>query len=161
MRLSFVLSTVTALLVSSLVHSSQAQKLCNGYAELCAKPYNKVAFATTHNAFASSAGALGANQNHAISVQLKDGIRALMLDSYNPLTGNTGDIQLCHTACTVTISRFAGVVSFSRSLHLTLNNPLLSYSSRYSSRRGIALKGAGTAQDILGKQPKRSHHHLL
>ncbi|KAF9280900.1 hypothetical protein BGZ68_006950 [Mortierella alpina] len=101
MRLSFVLSTVIALLVSSLVHSSQAQKLCNGYAELCARPYNKVAFATTHNAFASSAGALGANQNHAISVQLKDGIRALMLDSYNPLTGNTGDIQLCHTACTL------------------------------------------------------------
>ncbi|KAF9953032.1 hypothetical protein BGZ72_005754 [Mortierella alpina] len=114
MRSSFVLSAATALLVSSLVHSSHAQQLCNGYAELCAKAYDKVAFATTHNAFASSAGALGANQNNPIPTQLQDGIRGLMLDSYNPPTGNTGDVQLCHTACTLldggTLSKALGQI---------------------------------------------------
>ncbi|CAO3571808.1 unnamed protein product [Mortierella alpina] len=114
MRPAFALSAATALLVSSLVHSSHAQQVCNGYAELCAKSYDKVAFATTHNAFASSAGALGANQNNDIPIQLKDGIRAFMLDSYSPGTGNTGEIQLCHTACTLldggTLSKTLGQI---------------------------------------------------
>ncbi|KAG0257594.1 hypothetical protein BG011_003874 [Mortierella polycephala] len=96
MRTSFILSAATALLASSLVLRSDAQQLCNGYSELCAKTYDKVAYATTHNAFAYQRGALAANQENDISTQLKDGIRALMLDSYN---GAGGDIQLCHSSC--------------------------------------------------------------
>ncbi|KAF9570414.1 hypothetical protein EC968_001813 [Mortierella alpina] len=59
-------------------------------------------------------GTLGANQNNDISIQLKDGIRALMLDTYSPSTGNTGEIQLCHTACTLldggTLSKALGQI---------------------------------------------------
>ncbi|KAG0196241.1 hypothetical protein BGX28_010384 [Mortierella sp. GBA30] len=99
MRTSFVLSAATALLTMSLIHTSDAQQLCNGYAELCGRTYDKIAYATTHNSYAFQHGALGANQNNDIPTQLSDGIRAFMLDAYYVPTGDTADIELCHTKC--------------------------------------------------------------
>ncbi|KAG0053518.1 hypothetical protein BGZ83_000935 [Gryganskiella cystojenkinii] len=103
MRSSFTLAAATVLVASSLFMSTQveAQQLCNGYAELCSKQYSQVAFPTTHNAYAftpaGSKPVLAANQDNDIPTQLKDGVRALMLDAYNAASPN--DINLCHTSC--------------------------------------------------------------
>ncbi|KAF9975632.1 hypothetical protein BGZ73_000646 [Actinomortierella ambigua] len=101
MRSSFLSLTalVTVLLTLSPTNQAHAQaQACNGYAELCSKPYNQVTYATTHNAYAfSPPGALAANQDNDIPTQLKDGIRAFMLDAYAAATPS--DIQLCHGNC--------------------------------------------------------------
>ncbi|KAF9911983.1 hypothetical protein EC991_001430 [Linnemannia zychae] len=79
---------------------AQQQQQCNGYAELCSRTYDKVAFATTHNAYAiTPVGGLATNQVNNIATQLKDGIRAFMLDAYNSPSGNPNEIQLCHGVC--------------------------------------------------------------
>lgn len=98
MRTSFL--AAISLLASSSMVLAQTQ-LCNGYAALCAKPYSEVSYATTHNAYAyTPPGALAANQVNDIPTQLKDGIRAFMLDAYKLPSGATNDIELCHTSCT-------------------------------------------------------------
>jgi len=95
---SLILS-IGAVLLSSLVVQSDAQS-CNGYAELCSKSYSKVAFATTHNSYAfNPPGGLATNQGNDIPTQLKDGIRAFMLDTYIPPSKDPKEIQLCHTSC--------------------------------------------------------------
>ncbi|KAG0272190.1 hypothetical protein BGZ95_012063 [Linnemannia exigua] len=96
--------TVGILLASStswVQHAAaQQQQQCNGYAELCSRTYDKVAFATTHNAYAiTPVGGLATNQVNNIAVQLKDGVRAFMLDAYNSPAGNPNEIQLCHGVC--------------------------------------------------------------
>jgi hypothetical protein len=55
---------------------------CNGSAALCSRPINEVIFPGTHNSFAASdePGWHFANQTYPISRQLKDGIRAFLLD---------------------------------------------------------------------------------
>ncbi|KAF9089172.1 hypothetical protein BGX23_006879 [Mortierella sp. AD031] len=102
-RSSLILTVGILLASSSWVQPAEAQQqLCNGYAELCARTYDKVAYATTHNAYAfNPPRGLATNQVNNISVQLKDGVRAFMLDAYNPPSGNTNDIQLCHTLCSM------------------------------------------------------------
>ncbi|KAF9431827.1 hypothetical protein BGZ76_011642 [Entomortierella beljakovae] len=98
MRTSLFLS-LGVLLISS-VSRTDAQQSCNGYTELCSKTYDKVAYATAHNAYANSpGGGLATNQDNDIPTQLKDGIRAFMLDAYNVPSGNLNDIELCHTDC--------------------------------------------------------------
>ncbi|KAF9906881.1 hypothetical protein BX616_000588 [Lobosporangium transversale] len=97
---SFIALPLSVLLVSTLVVRSEAQQLCNGYAELCGKTYDKVAYATTHNAYAyTPPGSLATNQDNDIPTQLKDGIRAFMLDGYPTTPNSPNDIQLCHTSC--------------------------------------------------------------
>lgn len=62
---------------------------CNGQNAICSKPYNEVAFLTTHNAFnTDSEGFVFPNQNQGIAQQLQDGVRAFMIDVYD-LFGNT------------------------------------------------------------------------
>ncbi|KAG5082187.1 hypothetical protein JHK84_052225 [Glycine max] len=64
-------------------------------------PFNKYAFLTTHNAFAidgepSHTGVPRAtitNQADSVTEQLKNGVRALMLDTYD----FRGDVWLCHS----------------------------------------------------------------
>ncbi|KAG0259329.1 hypothetical protein BGZ95_004719 [Linnemannia exigua] len=100
MRFTFISSAITLVASTLLLQGTSAQQLCNGYAELCAKTYDQVAYATTHNAYAyTPPGALAANQNNDIPTQLKDGIRAFMLDAYNLPSGGTNDIELCHSGC--------------------------------------------------------------
>ncbi|KAF9405010.1 hypothetical protein BGZ94_003811 [Podila epigama] len=101
MRSFSFLAVAIALATTSTLPVFAQQQLCNGYAELCAKTYDKVAYATTHNAFASTPKALAANQENDIPTQLKDGVRAFMLDAYRPPSGASNDIQLCHTSCDV------------------------------------------------------------
>ncbi|KAF9921015.1 hypothetical protein FBU30_008986 [Linnemannia zychae] len=101
MRFTFISSAVALVASTMLLSGADAQgQLCNGYAELCAKPYNEVSYPTTHNAYAyTPPGALAANQDNDIPTQLKDGIRAFMLDAYNVPSGGTDDIELCHSSC--------------------------------------------------------------
>jgi len=57
---------------------------CNGYESLCDKPYDEVAYLTTHNAYnAIEDSFMLANQTYGITQQLNDGVRGLMIDVYD------------------------------------------------------------------------------
>jgi len=72
-----------------------AGALCNGRADFCSRPYNKVTFAATHDSYAASEYVPNVlclvplycpitnigfvDQQHGITRQLKDGIRAFDL----------------------------------------------------------------------------------
>lgn len=55
---------------------------CNGHAELCDRPLNEVAFAATHNAMSGYEDWLFVQHEAPIGDQLRDGVRALMIDVY-------------------------------------------------------------------------------
>jgi hypothetical protein len=72
---------------------SRTPSACNGVRGLCARRLNEVFFAGTHNSFAASdePGWYFANQTFAIPRQLRDGIRAFLIDVHygvsDPKTG--------------------------------------------------------------------------
>jgi hypothetical protein len=69
---------------------------CNGHEALCARRYDEVAYATTHNAYSVDAeGFVAANQHEGIPRQLQDGVRAMMLD----VKEDAGALALCHGPC--------------------------------------------------------------
>jgi len=81
---------ITALLAAA------APQACNGFPDLCDRPYDKVAYATTHNAMAAhEMGFAFPNQRNRMRKQLDDGIRGLMLDLHKE--GDTP--MLCHGPC--------------------------------------------------------------
>jgi hypothetical protein len=57
---------------------------CNGYAELCDRPVNEVAFAATHNAMsaADQPGWFRAEHRYGIPAQLRFGIRGFLIDAW-------------------------------------------------------------------------------
>lgn len=69
---------------------------CNGHEALCGRRYDQVSFATTHNAMSNAeAGWIAPNQNYGITRQLEDGVRGMMLDTYE----EDDEILLCHQYC--------------------------------------------------------------
>ncbi len=69
---------------------------CNGSVELCARRFDEVAYATSHNAMSNAEdGWTVPNQNLTIAHQLEDGVRGLMLDVHE----GYDDILLCHGTC--------------------------------------------------------------
>ncbi|RME20743.1 MAG: hypothetical protein D6798_19770 [Deltaproteobacteria bacterium] len=69
---------------------------CNGHDELCERRLDAVTFAGTHNSMSNAdAGWMIPNQQHGLTRQLEDGIRALMLDTYE----YNGEPYLCHASC--------------------------------------------------------------
>jgi hypothetical protein len=69
---------------------------CNGHEELCERRYDQVSYAMTHNAMSNAAAAwVLPNQNFGITRQLEDGVRGLMLDTYE----DDGELLLCHSTC--------------------------------------------------------------
>lgn len=69
---------------------------CNGHEELCDRRFDQVAHPMTHNAMSNAeAGWLVPNQSFGITRQLRDGIRGLMLDTYD----EDGELLLCHVIC--------------------------------------------------------------
>ncbi len=69
---------------------------CNGAEELCGREFNKIAYATTHNAMSNSVeGWLPPNQSVPITDQLQDGVRGLMLDIHL----HEKLPYLCHSNC--------------------------------------------------------------
>jgi len=78
-----------------LASQAGAATVCNGFVELCDRPYNEVAYAETHNSFATIEDdyiTFNANQSFMVTRQLEDGIRALSLDIYLW----NGVVTLCH-----------------------------------------------------------------
>ena len=84
------------LFVISLTHASIS---CNGFPELCEKPYNEVVYPTTHNSTSVAYGRGDVwhfnNQDHGVNKQLHDGIRAFMIDLYE----NNNTVYTCHKFC--------------------------------------------------------------
>ncbi|MBI5488468.1 MAG: hypothetical protein HY905_14135 [Deltaproteobacteria bacterium] len=73
-----------------------APVVCNGSIHLCDRRYDQVAYPTTHNAMSNADdGWIAPNQNHGITRQLEDGVRALMLDTHD----DAGQTMLCHGYC--------------------------------------------------------------
>jgi len=71
---------------------------CNREEALCARAYNNVAYATMHNAFATSQDGFVFPQHRAcMRSGLVSGIRAFMLDAY--LITASDELKLCHESC--------------------------------------------------------------
>ena len=69
---------------------------CNGAAALCDRRYDQVVYATAHNAMSNADdGWYVPNQQHPIGRALRDGIRALMIDTHY----YRGEPYLCHQDC--------------------------------------------------------------
>src|SRR4051795_4375602 len=57
---------------------------CNGHAELCGRTLPEVALLATHNSMSVPLpGWFSAEQDHPIARQLEDGVRALLIDTYD------------------------------------------------------------------------------
>ncbi|CAG8653001.1 9355_t:CDS:2 [Dentiscutata heterogama] len=100
MKLSFFFLFIAVISFPSAKtqNTTTTPTVCNGYADLCSRPYSQVAFVATHNSYAYG-GVPAINQFFDISTQLKDGVRVFLLDGHNSTTGS--DIELCHTSCTL------------------------------------------------------------
>ena len=93
--------------------SGEAPRRCNGHAALCDRPFDQLTLPGTHNSMsAADEGWLGANQQHGIERQLEDGVRGLMLDTYE----EEGELVLCHSACSLgsrpLVEALRGVAAF-------------------------------------------------
>jgi hypothetical protein len=90
--LLFVLTAVVCGACGGGRRATEARS-CNGSPSLCSRALNKVIFPGTHNSFAASdqPGWHFANQTYPIARQLRDGIRAFLIDIhygvYDPATG--------------------------------------------------------------------------
>jgi hypothetical protein len=91
--------SATGVLLGALLCTSCAESTktaCNGHEELCDRRFDQVAFPMTHNAMSNAeAGWISPNQSFGITRQLSDGIRGLMLDTYE----EEGELLLCHVIC--------------------------------------------------------------
>src|SRR5690606_21450434 len=70
--------------------------VCNGHEALCDRPFDAVAYPTTHNAMSNAEERwIAPNQTFGMWRQLEDGVRGLMLDVYE----DEGVTVLCHGYC--------------------------------------------------------------
>jgi len=81
---------------------------------ICDQPYDAVAYATTHNAFAAAEISWPLpNQQYWLVRQLEDGVRAFMLDVYLFEDASKGidlDVYLCHGNCQFKSYRFTSAL---------------------------------------------------
>jgi hypothetical protein len=81
---------------------------CNGSDALCDVPLDQVTFPGAHNAMSSTDDGFAlANQDHGPAQQLHDGVRAMLLDSYD----ENGVDVLCHQFCTLGQLKLADVLA--------------------------------------------------
>jgi hypothetical protein len=84
-----------------------ATPVCNGRAALCDVPLPEVTFPGTHNAMSNSDdGWFAPDQQHPPRQQLADGVRAMLLDTYE----EEGEAVLCHGFCSLGQVPFADVL---------------------------------------------------
>ena len=71
--------------------AATAEQACNGFAELCDRPLNQVAFAGTHNSMSNQSVSdwMFPQQEASIPQQLRDGIRALLFDVHYGFPGGS------------------------------------------------------------------------
>ena len=89
---------VTVGVVSTFNTTSRASPSlddCNGSAQLCDKPLAEVVLPATHNAMSGAdiPEYLFASQDHRISRQLDDGVRALLIDTHYGLPASGGAVK--------------------------------------------------------------------
>jgi hypothetical protein len=80
------------------VGSGTSTAPCMGSKAHCARPYNQFAQVCTHNAMANGEDGFtlpAPNQAYSFTAQLDDGVRCMMLDTYE----HKGEPYLCHAAC--------------------------------------------------------------
>jgi hypothetical protein len=67
---------------------------CNGFKQLCDRPFNEVALPGAHNAMSAAElpGWYTPNQRRGIQTQLDDGIRALLIDSHYGIARSKGPV---------------------------------------------------------------------
>ena len=71
---------------------------CNGHRELCARPFDQVALAATHNSMSNAEDGFGApNQPDGLKAQMQAGIRGMLMDTYE----YEGDLYFCHGFCEI------------------------------------------------------------
>lgn len=99
-RSSFLVFVVLLLLKTSIFAAAviDEELKCNGYKELCNRPYSNVTMLITHDSYAHGQS-VAATQNKDIIEQLNDGIRALKLSPV--LVEHDDAVHLCHTACAI------------------------------------------------------------
>jgi hypothetical protein len=96
--------TITIVITSGSAkrnEGAEGARKCEGLAALCGRRIDEVVFAGTHNSFAASSepGWHFANQTYGLARQLKDGIRALLLDvHYGVRDPRTGRVRTDLTA---------------------------------------------------------------
>lgn len=74
----------------------KGERACNGDPGLCDRPLDEAVFAGTHNSMSNADdGWQIPNQQHGIGRQLADGVRAMLLDTYEW----EGGLWLCHGYC--------------------------------------------------------------
>lgn len=145
---------------------------CNGSEELCRLPLDQVVFPGAHNAMSSTDDAFAlANQDHGPARQLEDGVRAMLLDSYD----EDGVDVLCHEFCTLGELKLADVLGdlmdfldanpgevviliFQDSL--SIERTLAAVDAAGLTDRLITPPAAGDAWPTLGKLVGR-HHQIL
>ena len=97
---------------------------CNGHAALCDRPFDQVAFATTHNSMSNAdEGWVAPNQEHGLEQQLADGIRGMLLDTHDL----DGVPYLCHSACALGKRDLADAMSAVRSFLEQHPNEVLAF----------------------------------
>lgn len=75
--------TLAGVVLVPLVASPSAPRRCQGSVRLCDRPYDEVAYLTSHNAMSTTVDRfIGPLQDPAITTQLDDGVRGLQLDTY-------------------------------------------------------------------------------
>jgi hypothetical protein len=95
---------ITIVITTGSANRNEGEKgarRCEGLAALCGRRLDEVVFAGTHNSFAASnePGWHFANQTYGLARQLKDGIRALLLDvHYGVRDPRTGRVRTDLTA---------------------------------------------------------------
>lgn len=127
-----------------------AASTCNGYSDLCERPFNETVFAGTHNSMAADDygwSSAVTTQTHTISEQLRRGVRALSFDVWYGSRGLFGIVSreegptrpgvepyLCHTHCRLGSLRlesgFREVVSY---LNANPNEVVVIYFEDYVS----------------------------
>ncbi|MEE2789568.1 MAG: hypothetical protein VX589_19675, partial [Myxococcota bacterium] len=125
--------------------------VCNGFAELCDRPFHQVAYLTTHNAMSSAArNWLFPNQTHAVPRQLADGVRGLMLDLYE----EDGVLLLCHGDCRAGRQTLAdGLVEIRTFLEGAPSNVITLIFESYVDPEALrlALDAAGLSDEIFNR----------
>ncbi len=99
------LSVALLSLALTIPGSIAAATVCNGSPHLCARRYDQVSYATTHNAFNYAYGPTQfwfPNQQVDIPHQLRGGVRGLMIDAHE-YNGHdptlAGKVCVCHQFC--------------------------------------------------------------
>lgn len=93
------LTVLAALPLASCNEKAALPSTCNGREELCARRYDEVAFAATHNSMGDTdSNIIAPNQTHPIAQQLVDGIRGLMIDTHYDLYDGVTP-RTCHGIC--------------------------------------------------------------